>query len=471
MRKPKRLRLVRLALVLILLAPAVATRAPALAAAPPTDALADRRTPIVRAVERAAPGVVNISTTQVVVQQFSPLLGMDLPDVFKREFGDLFRPQRYVKNSLGSGVIISPRGYIVTNAHVVQQADQIIVTLADESQKKAELVSADPAADLAVIKIDPDKPLVAIPMGTSSDLMIGETVIAVGNPFGYQHTVTTGVVSALGRTIQPSPNFQYEGLIQTDAPINPGNSGGPLLNIRGELVGINTAIRAGAQGLGFAIPVDRVREIMIGLLSMRRAGSAWLGLHFRADCPGAVVASVDRGSPAAKAGLTANDRIVSVAGETVEDAIQLETFILDRKPGDSIRLGVGRGETAHEMEIVLVEAPKPDGARLAKTLFGLDLQALAPDLATTMRLAVDRGLLVAGVEPGSPAAATGLRAGDVIVQVDRYRVADLETLGALLVQVEKGNRILFFVVRGQSVMQAALTARAGTDGPEDARKP
>jgi serine protease Do len=217
--------------------------------------------------------------------------------------------------------------------------------------------------------------------------------------------------------------------------------------------------------------VDRVREIMIGLLSMRRAGSAWLGLHFRADCPGAVVASVDRESPAAKAGLTANDRIVSVAGETVEDAIQLETFILDRKPGETVRLGVGRSETVHEIEIVLVEAPKPDGARLAKTLFGLDLQALAPDLAATMGLAVDRGLLVAGVEPGSPAAATGLRAGDVIVQVDRYRVADLETLGALLVQVKKGNRILFFVVRGQSVMQAALTARAGTDGPEDARKP
>jgi serine protease Do len=458
-------------LVAFLALATAAARAPARAAAPPTDALADRRTPVVRAVERAAPGVVNISTTQVVVQQFNPLLGMDLPDVFKREFGDLFRPQRYVKNSLGSGVIISPRGYIVTNAHVVQQADQIIVTLADESQKKAELVCADPAADLAVIKIDPDKPLAAIPMGTSSDLMIGETVIAVGNPFGYQHTVTTGVVSALGRTIQPSPNFQYEGLIQTDAPINPGNSGGPLLNIRGELVGINTAVRAGAQGLGFAIPVDRVREIMIGLLSMRRAGSAWLGLHFRADCPGAVVASVDRGSPAAKAGLTANDRIVSVAGEAVEDAIQLETFILDRKPGDAVRLGVGRGETVHEMEIVLVEAPKPDGARLAKTLFGLDLQVLAPDLAATMRLAVDRGLLVAGVEPGSPAAATGLRAGDVIVQVDRYRVADLETLGALLVQVEKENRILFFVVRGQSVMQAALAARAGTDGPEDARKP
>jgi len=470
-RKPKRLRLILLALVSILLAPTVAIAAPAPAAAPPTDALADRRTPVVRAVERATPSVVNISTTQVVVQQFSPLLGMDLPDVFKREFGDLFRPQRYVKNSLGSGVIISPRGYIVTNAHVVQQADQIIATLADESQKKAELVCADPAADLAVIRIDSDKPLAAIPMGTSSDLMIGETVIAVGNPFGYQHTVTTGVVSALGRTIQPSPNFQYEGLIQTDAPINPGNSGGPLLNIRGELVGINTAIRAGAQGLGFAIPVDRVREIMIGLLSMRRPGAAWLGLHFRADCPGAVVASVDRESPAAKAGLTANDRIVSVAGEAVEDAIQLETFILDRKPGDSIRLGVGRGETVDEKAIVLVEAPKPDGARLAKTLFGLDLQALAPDLAATMRLAVDRGLLVAGVEPDSPAAATGLRAGDVIVQVDRYRVADLETLGALLVQVEKGNRILFFVVRGQSVMQAALVARAGTDGPEDARKP
>jgi len=385
---------------------------------------------------------------------------MDVPEVFKREFGDLFRPRRQVTGSLGSGIIISPRGYIVTNAHVVQQADEVIVTLADESQHKADLVSADPEADLAIIKIEAGRPVTAVRMGTSSDLMIGETVIAVGNPFGYQHTVTTGVVSALDRTIEPSPETKYEGLIQTDAPINPGNSGGPLLNIRGELIGINTAIRAGAQGLGFAIPIDKVRAIMVGLLSVRRAGQPWHGLKFDPSGREPVVLDVEKGSPGAKAGVLKGDRIETLGGRPAGDVIELETAMLDRKAGDAVALGISRAGRTLEIKVALAEAPKPDGARLARALFGLHLQELGADLARSMRLAVDRGLLVSGADAGSPAGAAGFREGDVIVQIDRYRIYDLETLGNLLAQVKKGDRLLFYVVRGQTVARAVLSARA-----------
>jgi len=418
----------------------------------------DRRTPVVRAVERAAPSVVNLSTKQVRVVR--PFFGFDLPDVFRREFGDLFRPRRYVSGSLGSGAVISSRGYIVTNAHVVQQADEIIVTLSDESQHRAELVSADPDADLAIIKIETDRPLAAIPLGTSRDLMIGETVIAVGNPFGYQHTVTTGVVSALDRTLEPGGGARYEGLIQTDAPINPGNSGGPLLNIRGELIGINTAIRAGAQGLGFAIPVDKVREIMIGLLNIRRPGSPWLGVTFRTDTPGrAVIEAVEKDSPAAKTRLRPGDRVVRLDGKTPANVIELEAMILERRVGDEVRLAVQRAGRIVETTVRLAAAPKPDGAKLARRLFGLHLQPLDPDLAATMHLAVDRGLLVAGTDPDGPAREAGFKSGDVIVQVDRFRVADLDTLGTLLAGVERGDRIRFYVVRGRTVAQAILEAR------------
>ncbi len=425
------------------------------AGAPPA---VDRRTPVVRAVERAAPSVVNLSTEQVRVVR--PFFGFNLPDVFRREFGDLFRPRRYVSGSLGSGAVISPRGYIVTNAHVVQRAEKIIVTLADESQHEADLVSADPDADLAIIKIETDRPLTAIPLGTSSDLMIGETVIAVGNPFGYQHSVTTGVVSALDRTLEPGQGVRQEGLIQTDAPINPGNSGGPLLNIRGELVGINTAIRAGAQGLGFAIAVDKVREIMVGLLNLRRPGSPWLGVRFRTDVPGrAVVEAVEPDSPAETAGIRPGDRIARLDGKRPANVIELETMLLEREAGREVRLAVERGGETIEKTVRLAAAPQPDGERLARQRFGLHLQELDSDLAQTMRLWADRGLLVAGTEPASPAREAGIESGDVVVQVDRYRVTDLDTLGTLLAGVRKGDRVRVYVVRGRTLAQAVLEAR------------
>ncbi len=453
--------------IVMLIGALAALTGPVAAAAPADetpDPRAERRTPIVRAVEAAAPSVVNISSKRVRTVQVMPHFWMDLPDIFRRELGPLFRPRRQVSNSLGSGVIISARGYIVTNAHVVDRADEIIVTLSDESQLPADLVSADPESDLAVIKIDAESPLQAVTMGTSSDLMIGETVIAVGNPFGYQHTVTTGVVSAVDRAIEPAPGAEYTGLIQTDAPINPGNSGGPLLNIRGELIGINTAIRAGAQGLGFAIPVDRVREIMVDLLSVRRAGQAWLGLRFRTDVgAAAVVETVERGSPAEAAKLTPGDRIERLDGRPVRDAIEFETRVLDRKSGDSLALGVRRGADLVRVNVTLAEPPKPDGAKLALVQFGLHLQELSSELAETLQLATDEGLLVGGVEPGTPAARAGFQERDVIVQVDRFRMADLDGLGRLLAQVRKGDAVLFYVFRKWAVMRTVLEAQAAGD--------
>jgi serine protease Do len=449
---PKRLFSVALPLLLVLAALAHA------AAPPASDGdRAERRTPVVRAVERAAPSVVNISTQKERLVR--PSFGRGLPDIFLREFGDLFRPRRQVTGSLGSGVIINQRGYIVTNAHVVDEADEIVVTLADESQHKATVVSADSDADLAVIRIDAGRPLVAIPMGTSSDLMIGETVIAVGNPYGYQHTVTTGVVSALDRTLEPAPGVKYEGLIQTDAPINPGNSGGPLMNIRGELIAINTAIRAGAQGLGFAIPVDRVREIMIDLLNLRRRGRAWLGLKLRADTAGVVVAEVEKDSPAAQVNLLPGDHIETADGRPATEVVEFETMVLDRKVGDTLTLGVRRADGLITKKVVLTEPPRPDGERLARDRFGLQVQVMSAELAESMRLGVDRGLLVAGVDDAGPAAAAGLRTGDVVVQIDRYPVSDLDTLGSLLVQVRPDDRILFYVLRGRALARVILTAR------------
>jgi serine protease Do len=458
--KKSTISLVSRTLSLVGLSLALLAATAARASAPPTNESDERRTPVVRAVQKATPAVVNISTKQVRVVQ--PLIWMEVPEVFRQQLPDAFKPRRQVVGSLGSGVIISSKGYIVTNAHVVNQADEIIVTLADESQHKAELVSADPEADLAIIKMETDKPMPAIRLGISSDLMIGETVIAVGNPFGYQHTVTTGVVSALDRSIQAAPGSKYENLIQTDAPINPGNSGGPLLNIRGELIGINTAIRAGAQGLGFAIPVDKVREIMIELLAVRPAGGAWLGLKFNRTQPAAVVDEVEKDSPAAKAGLAKSDRIESLDGRALPDVLEMEATLLDRKVDDTIKLGVRRGSETLEFKFALAEKPKPDGVRLAKAEFGLHVQTLKPDMATAMKLAIDRGLLVASVDKDSPASAAGFEINDIVVQVDRYRITDTDTLGALLTQVKKDDKILFYVVRGRTVARAIMAARDPT---------
>src|SRR2546427_7411591 len=256
---------------------------PAVAAARGAESDPARRNLVVEAVEKASPAVVNVSTEQIVEQHRSPFPFPQDPffEEFFRDFADP-RPRRFKTTSLGSGVIVAADGTIMTNVHVIERASRVHVMLNDQREFDAPLVGADADADLAILRVKAGGDLPHIPFGTSADLMIGETVIAIGNPFGLSHTVTTGVVSAVGRSLRDEDRT-YTDFIQTDASINPGNSGGPLLNIRGELVGIDTAIYGKAQGIGFAIPVDRARRVMKDLVSYGEVRHAWIGLVVQED--------------------------------------------------------------------------------------------------------------------------------------------------------------------------------------------
>src|SRR5579871_5785231 len=258
-----------------------------------------RRTPVVAAVEKVAPAVVAVATEERPQRSpFGGFFGVDPDELYERPRGG--------GTSLGSGVIVDPRGFVITNQHVVAGAARIHVQLADGRELPAQLIGADAAFDLAVLKIAARQSLPAVQLGTARDLMPGETVIAIGNPFGLAHTVTTGVVSALHRSVK-TPDRVYEDFIQTDAAINPGNSGGPLLNLDGELIGINTAVHRGGPGIGFAIPIDRARTIVDDLLKFGRVRYGWLGVEAREGRGTVVVAAVEEGSPARAAGVRAGD--------------------------------------------------------------------------------------------------------------------------------------------------------------------
>jgi S1-C subfamily serine protease len=326
------------------------------AAAPETDPL--RRSRVVEAVERASPAVVNISAEQTVVERPTPF-----PDPFFEEFfRDFFdtRPRRSTRSSLGSGVIVRADGTILTNDHVLLRGGRIHATLVDGRELEATLVGRDPESDVAVLRIETGKPLPFIALGTSDDLMIGETVIAIGNPFGLSHTVTTGVVSAVKRSLRTGGRT-YTDFIQTDASINPGNSGGPLLNIRGELIGVNVAIRAGAQGIGFAIPVDRARRVLDDLTSGRKAAQpapsdvAWslLGIQVRAARGGLVVSRVRPDSPAARVGVEQGDVVLGVDGEAVESLEALGTRLDAARGEGGVVLSIARGGRRYDVQVPL----------------------------------------------------------------------------------------------------------------------
>ncbi len=411
-----------------------------------TDPL--RHSAIVQAVERDSPAVVNISTEQVVVRPGSPFPFPEDPffDQFFRDFFDP-RPRRYTTTSLGSGCIVSTDGTILTNEHVILRASKIHVTLADGRELSGKLVGADADADIAVVKVAASG-LPVLPMGTSADLMIGETVIAIGNPFGLSHTVTTGVVSALGRSLR-SDDHTYRDLIQTDAAINPGNSGGPLLNIHGELIGINTAIysRSGGNiGIGFAIPIDRARRIMKDLLAFGEVRRGWLGLvvqdltaelaqHFGVP-RGVVVTEVEPGSPAAAAGFVRGDVITRVDGHDVRSSAEFEERTAALAAGETLTLT--RRHEGRDDDVRLAAAGFPEGAADA-----LAWRALGLDVRET-----DDGLAVARVRPGSPAARIGVERGDRLLGLGgtplrslaefRRRMIELRTKRSVLVSIGRG---------------------------------
>ncbi len=421
-----------------------------------------RVTPVVEAYRRASPAVVNISTRRLVRMSWR-LFGF-YDDPFE-DFGPRFFRPAIPTVSLGSGFVIHPAGYLVTNAHVVRRAEKITVTFPDKRTYQAEVVAANTADDLAVLKIvgAEARRFRHIRLGRSDDLMIGETVIAIGNPLGYQNTCTTGVISALDRTLRFRDGREYGGLIQTDAAINPGNSGGPLLNILGELVGINTAIRADAEGIGFAIPVDRLLEDMPRLLDFERLNRVVFGLAVRQRHTDTgeelVVTSVAPGSPAAEAGCRVGDRLVALDGVALRQLPDYQVPMLEARPGRLVRLECRRAGRPVRLVVQVKPRPKPDGAALAAALLGVELRTVTPALARRLGLAVTAGLLVTGVEPRSPADRVGIRRGDVIFQIGRWYVTDLDRLGAILEDVRPGTALHIGIIRGNVRAWASITTR------------
>jgi serine protease Do len=419
----------------------LALTGPLLAAETPDD-------PVVLAVQKALPAVVNINTEQIV-QRY----GRDpFEDLFRQFFGE---PRRGV-HSLGSGVVVDEDGWLVTNYHVVRRASKINVTMADRATYEAKFVSGDEAKDLALLKIEPKKPLAFLEIA-SREPMLGETVLAIGNPFGFDHTVTKGIISAKDRDWPPD-DPKFHDVLQTDAAINPGNSGGPLINTRGELVGINTAILSQAEGIGFAIPAQRVAEMLSVWFSPEKRARVSLGLRFGREDGKIVVTKVEPDSPAAKAGLKPGTVIEAVDGHRFADVLSLQRYLLRKKPGDEVRFG--------EVAVKLAALPEVSATELMFKKFGLSVQPMTADLADALGTATAQGLLVSGVQRGSPAAEAGLRRGVVITHVAGEEIDSLERLAEQLADLQSGDPVSLAILvserRGSLTVQQTgkVTLRA-----------
>ncbi|MHC4109143.1 MAG: S1C family serine protease [Planctomycetota bacterium] len=356
-----------------------------------------RRTPVVEVFEANRDAVVNISSTETVA----------IRDPFDRLFQDLFdtpfrpRTREYKRTSVGSGFVIHADGYIVTNAHVVARTVERRVKFANGREFDARIVASDRERDLAVLKIDASGLLPTLPFGRSHDLMVGETVIAIGNALGYQHSVTAGVVSATGRNFEFRNEVTLRNLIQTDASINPGNSGGPLLNVLGELIGINTAIRGDAQNIGFAIPVDQLREILPDLLDVERRYRIISGLKL-SNLGGLKVVEVAPDSPAARAGIQAGDVLSAIERRPVAESVDFDIALIGRAAGDRLPLTLQRGGRVYETTLRLAGRPAPDAEKLARERLGVELRPLPESLARELGAPGAAGLVIVNVDPGGP---------------------------------------------------------------------
>lgn len=421
-----------------------------------------RETPVVRAVRETGPAVVNISTMTVVQRRRNPFSSFSGDEFFRRFFDDFFEPrmpQRKTLNSLGSGVIIDgERGYILTNQHVVMKASSIKVILSTEEEFEAKVVGSDPESDLAVLKIDASKKLPSIHMGRSDELMIGETVIAIGNPFGFSHTVTTGVISALNRSIR-TENRTYYDFIQTDASINPGNSGGPLLNINGELIGINTAIYSKAEGIGFAIPIDRARRIVDHLIKFGEVHAAWIGLEVQTLTPelarhfsvpldkGVLVSTVVDKSPAQKAGIKRGDVITSINKEALAGKKDYARIFTSYPAGNTLEIDYYRAGGKHTISLKTLAFPEELAEEWFYERSGIRVSSAAGSYSRDGQKGV--GLEINSVRQGSIADQIGLKKGDIIREINEFTINSAEELRKAIVKYRHKGPASFLVQRGR----------------------
>ena len=451
----------------------VATAGSAAAKSPP-DSFADL-------AERLLPAVVNVSTTQIVEGKGGP--GFQLPpgspfEDFFKEFFNRDRPQRQHKaTSLGSGFIIDPNGYVVTNNHVIQDAEEISVILQDDTRLDAEVVGRDPKTDLAVLKVKPSKPLPSVSLGDSDEMRVGDWVLAIGNPFGLGGSVTAGIISARGRDIHAGP---YDDFLQTDASINRGNSGGPMFNLDGQVVGINTAIfspSGGSVGIGFAIPSATAKPVINQLIKTGHVRRGWLGVHIQTvtdeiaetlgleDARGALVASVIKDGPAELAAIKAGDVILEFGGRSVNQMRKLPRMVAEAEVGSTVDVTVWRDRRKLTVPVTVGELAEDEkemasadggaggviGGEQSVSALGITVAAITDNLRERFDLPDGaKGVVVTEVDPAGSAAEKNIRVGDVIVEISQEEVADPTRVLDLVDAAKKaGRRSILMLVEGQ----------------------
>jgi len=428
--------------------------------------------------EKVRPGVVNIQVAKKIKNiNFGFRHFSGAPFGEKNPFGDFFGPfseenppRGFEQRSVGSGFVMSREGYILTNNHVVEDADQIKVKLTNGKEYDGKIIGRDPKTDLALIKIKASSDLQPLNLGNSDDLKVGSWVVAVGSPFGLEQTVTAGIVSAKGRVIGSGP---YDNFIQTDASINPGNSGGPLINMKGEVVGINTAIIASGQGIGFAIPINMAKEVAPQLQEKGHVTRGWLGVSIQEVTPalaksfdlkekkGALVAQVVSGSPAEKAGIEQGDVIVEFDGKEVTDSKDLPRIVASTPIGKAVTIKLLRNGKALDRQVKVGEMEEKVEVAKAPShkSLGITVQNLTPEIAKGLGLKKDTGVVVTRVEPGSPASDAGIQTGDLVQEVNRKPVKNVEDFVQKIEKAKGQGNVLFLIQRGQNNLFAAVTPR------------
>lgn len=422
-----------------------------------------RETPLVKAVKRAELSVANIHSEKTAPEKEALLEGSTSRKI----------------NGMGTGIIVDEQGYIVTNQHVIADVDALRVTLSDRSTYNARVISYDRKHDLAIIKIDPTRPLHVMPLGTSSDLMLGETVIAIGNAFGYEHTVTAGIVSSLSRDVEVNEQQSYKNLLQTDASINPGNSGGPLLNLDGEVVGINVAIRAGAQRIGFAIPIDDARIYIARLLNTGRLNDTYHGLITRtikgAMPLRAIVEHAEPSSPAYVAGFKSGDVVLEVGDIQVADQADIERAFLRHGSGEPVEVVVRRETERLPLRLMLTKAPSRSVAggshapiirannaesveEQSWRVLGMKLGRVPSSQLDGHRSRYRGGMKVLEVRNDGPAARNGIQRGDVLVGLHIWETTSTENITYILnhPKLLAYDPLKFYVLRGQETLYGHL---------------